>query len=295
MLNGELRQQLLLDITKIETQKRRALSARFPLLKKPIIKTKRLLKNGKNLSNRNLKVHFNNNYFPFVIARHQSVLRRKLGDSNAGLQEAKIINLQQAIKKIDKLIIPAGQTFSYWQAIGHPNTRRGYVEGMLLANGQVTSGMGGGLCQLSNFLFWILMHCDTEIIERYHHSLDVFPDSGRTLPFGSGATVLYNFIDLQIKNTGKQDLQIKIFLTDKHLKGQILAKEIAGRHFHLAEKNHYFLKFKERYYRYNEIWRQKKVNGHIEKEEILVKNLAPILYKIDENKLTMQGQTIIRL
>lgn len=295
MISQELRQELLVKINKIENQKRRALSARFPLLKNPIIKTKRLLKTGKNISDHQLKVRRGKDYYPHVIARHQSILRRKLGDSDNNLQEAKIINLQQAIKKIDKIIIPSGQTFSYWQTIGKPTARRGYVDGMLLANGRVSSGMGGGLCQLSNFLFWILMHCDTTITERYHHSFDVFPDSGRTLPFGSGATVLYNFIDLQIKNEGSDDLQIKIYLNNKHLKGQILSNNKPKYHFHLFEKNHYFIKSKQKYHRYNEIWRQKKSNGIIQKEEILVKNLAPVLYKINEKQIRQQGQKIIKL
>ena len=195
MIAPDLRQQLLVEIEKIEKPSRRALSARFPFFKKSIIKTRQIIKKGKNISSPQLKIKHAKTYHPCVLARHQSVLRRQLGDSDPRLQEAKIINLQQAIKKLDKLIIPAGQTFSYWHNLGRPSRQKGYVNGMLLANGRVTEGLGGGLCQLSNFLFWILMHCDTSVKERYHHSLDVFPDSGRSLPFGSGATVLYNFID----------------------------------------------------------------------------------------------------
>lgn len=295
MIPAALHQQLLIEIEKIEHPSRRALSARFPFFKEPIIKIRRIAKHYQNISTPQIKNKRAKDYYPYILARHQSVLRRQLGNSDPRLQEAKTVNLQQAIKKLDKLIIPAGQTFSYWHSIGQPSRRKGYVNGMLLADGRVTEGIGGGLCQLSNFLFWILMHCDTEIKERYHHSLDVFPDSGRSLPFGSGATVLYNFIDLQIKNIGQQDLQLKLWLSDKHLKGQVLAKEKSTKRFKLVEKNHYFLKKNHLFYRYNEIWRQEKERGEVKKEELLVKNLAPVLYTVDAKRLLATGQKIIKL
>ena len=50
-----------------------------------------------------------------------------------------------------------------------------------------------------------------------------FPDSGRVLPFGSGATCFYNFLDLKVK-TFCAPLQIKI-MTDTHLKGQLLSEK----------------------------------------------------------------------
>jgi len=34
-------------------------------------------------------------------------------------------------------------------------------------------------------------------IERHHHSFDPFLDTGRVLPFASGAIVMYNYRDLR--------------------------------------------------------------------------------------------------
>jgi hypothetical protein len=75
-----------------------------------------------------------------------------------------------------------------------------YLPGVQLQGGQFIAKTGGGLCQLGNLLYWMTLHTPLLVTERWRHSFDVFPDTNRTLPFGSGATLAYNYIDLQIKN-----------------------------------------------------------------------------------------------
>ena len=50
--------------------------------------------------------------FPYACKKHQSLLRRKLGNSDPKLQENKIINLKIATSEIDGVIIKPGETFS---------------------------------------------------------------------------------------------------------------------------------------------------------------------------------------
>ena len=71
------------------------------------------------------------------MARHQSVLRRKLGNSDPRLQEQKITNLKQAVKKLNGVVIPPGKTFSLWSIIREPSAKNGFVNGMLLSGGKV--------------------------------------------------------------------------------------------------------------------------------------------------------------
>lgn len=71
------------------------------------------------------------------MARHQSVLRRKLGDSNPRLQEQKIINIRTAIEKFDGVIIEPGKIFSFWKILGEVSYKNGYVDGMLISCGKV--------------------------------------------------------------------------------------------------------------------------------------------------------------
>jgi len=268
-----------------ENPKRVALSKKYPFLKKPIIFLRHLFRDIHNFFDFRIKYERKNDFFDCVVARHQSVLRRRLGDSNPKLQEQKIINLKQAIQKLNGVVIQPNHVFSLWKIIGKPKYENGYVNGMLLSNGKVIEGLGGGLCQLSNFLYWIFLHAPIETVERYHHSMDVFPDSGRTLPFGGGATILYNFIDLKVKNVSTYPFQLKIWLTDNHLKGQILSPRPIPQKFHIFEKNHFFVKRGKKYFRYNEIYKETKVDGKVEKIEKITTNFAPVLYQVTDKYL----------
>src|SRR5574342_609376 len=193
--------------------------------------------------------------YRFTCKKHQSLLRRKLGNSDPQLQENKINNLKLAASKIDGIIIRPGEIFSFWALVGKTTKRKGYIEGMQLSRGEVKTGVGGGICQLANLLYWMALHTPLEIVERHHHSFDPFPDEGRVLPFGSGASVFYNYIDLRFKNSTDQPFQIRVWLTSKHLKGTIYSNEEWDFSYHIKEKNHKFSKLNGQTFREKEIWR----------------------------------------
>lgn len=286
----------LLNLLKsYESPERMALSTRFPILKKPIIFLRRLMVNIKNAIIFDIAHKKSTTFFTNVIARHQSVLIRKLGNSDQKLQKNKIINLKRACEDLNGLIINPSQVFSLWSTIGNPTYKKGYTDGMLLSNGKIIEGVGGGLCQLSNFLCWLLLHAHTKIIERYHHSMDVFPDSGRVLPFGSGATCLFNFVDLKVKNISPHPLQLKIWLTDTHLKGRILCNQRNEIKFSIKEKNHIFIKRDEKYFRYNEIWRMAKIEGKEVWKEKIFTNFAPVLYEVSPEYFLQHNHQVINL
>lgn len=288
MIDSTTRQK----IDSFENPKRTALSLRYPRLKGPIIAARRLYRNAKYLFDNTAQLSYAQEYFPAVIARHSSPLMRTLGDSDPRLQKQKIKNLQLAAKQLDGLIIPPGKVFSFWKAVGNPTYKRGYVDGMLLSEGKVVEGVGGGLCQMSNLLFWLFLHAPVKVVERYHHSRDAFPDSGRVLPFGSGATIFYNLIDLQVRNTTTQPLQIRIWLTDTQLKGHIRGTKAVPQKFHVYEKEHRFIKKGDRYYRANELWRDTVEEGDIIGSEMLFENLAPVMYPVDDTYVEQRNFTL---
>lgn len=221
---------------------------------------------------------------PFSIKRHQSLLRRKLGSADPRLQENKVTNIGIAKERIDGILIKPNEVFSFWKLIGKASRKKGYIEGMLLSRGEVKTGIGGGLCQLANLLYWMALHTPLEIIERHHHSFDPFPDDRRTLPFGSGASVFYNYVDLRFFNPTNQTFQIRVWLTDEHLKGAIYTDEELAYSFHIKEKNHRFLRKDGNNYRENELWRSviDKKTGNKIKEEFLRRNFSEVKYNIPE-------------
>ena len=218
----------------------------------------------------------------FTSKRHQSLLRRRLGNSDPVLQENKIENLKIACPTIDGILIKPGQTFSFWRQIGEATAAKGYYEGMQLSQGEVVRGVGGGLCQLANLLYWMALHTPLEIVERHHHSFDPFPDENRVLPFGSGAGVFYNYVDLRFHNPTDLTFQIRVWLTDDHLKGAIYTDRETLYAYHVIEKEHRFYSKDGKNFRENEIWREviDRRTGNRIAEEMLVKNHAEVKYEL---------------
>ena len=282
---NEIESSIRHTLANLEKPGRIAISTRYPALAGTILFVKRAARLLSNLLNPSLSHTISLNYFDNVVCRHQSVLFRRLGDSDPRLQKQKVTNLRMAIQKLNGLVIAPGKTFSFWHAVGKPAYRSGYVDGMLLANGKVVQGIGGGLCQLSNLIYWLFLHTPLTITERHRHAYDVFPDSGRVLPFGSGATIMYNTIDLRARNNIENGMQLKIWLTEKHLKGQVLSSAPISHKYHIFEKHHCFVLHKGIYYRFNEIWREELLRGQTQQVEKITSNFAPVIYDVDQTYL----------
>lgn len=225
----------------------------------------------------------------FRVKKHSSVLLKKLGDSDRQLQINKVTNLQIASKKINGILIYSGQTFSFCKLVGLPTKRKGYLLGMELSFGEARAGIGGGICQISNLIHWLVIHSPLTVTERYHHSFDPFPDDGRVLPFGSGATVFYNYRDYQFTNNTPYTFQINLWFTEKCLEGELRINQELDFAYHVYEKEHQFLKIKNQFFRKNEIWRDKILkfkSGQVVDRELITKNFARVTY-IPENYLEL--------
>lgn len=217
----------------------------------------------------------------YTVFQHQTPLLRRLNNVDMQLQYNKIKNLTLASAKLNGTVIRPGETFSYWRLIGNPTSRKGYLEGMVLFQGQVTAGIGGGLCQLSNLIYWMTLHTPLTVTERYRHSYDVFPDSNRNQPFGSGATCFYNYLDLQIRNDTSEPYQLLVSLTDSHLAGEWRTGLPPTRTYEVYEKDHWITSgYWGGYIRHNTIrrrvfaWDQTLID-----DEFVTENHAVMMYE----------------
>ena len=190
-------------------------------------------------SDKTYSKEFSNEELNFLVFSHNTPIFRKVKSVDEYLQYNKLENLKLAIKKLDGIIVFPGEYFSYWKLIGRPTHRKGYKDGMVLtANGSFKAGVGGGLCQLSNLIYWITLHTPLTVTERYRHSHDVFPDVNRTQPFGSGATCHFNYLDLEIQNTTSSPYQLKLYIEDNKLYGEWRSDLPCNYTYEVYEKEH---------------------------------------------------------
>jgi vancomycin resistance protein VanW len=175
---------------------------------------------------------------PCKVADHRTPLYRHLRNVDRWLQENKVTNLKLAAAKINGLVLKPGETFSIWRLVGKPTQAKGYRQGMVLRNGSFVPGIGGGLCQLSNLIYWLTLHTPLRVTERWRHTHDVFPDAGRTQPFGSGATIVYNYIDLQIKNDTQHSYQLLLRVGEADLEGEWRCEQPLTEKYEVYESEH---------------------------------------------------------
>lgn len=217
---------------------------------------------------------------PYSYFSHKTPLIRTLKNVDMWMQYNKIINLKLAVECINGVILRPGEVFSYWRLIGKPTRRKGYKEGMILVNGMVRPGVGGGLCQLSNLIFWMTIHTPLTVLERHRHGYDVFPDSNRTQPFGSGATCFYPYGDLMIRNDTLDTFQLSVRVGEENLEGEWRVSSQPEYNFEIIEKNHEMrVEYWGGFSRYNEIYQRKyDLNGDLLSEQLVTKNSAIMMY-----------------
>jgi len=259
--------------------------------KMPVIRGRLRLAAGKTFytNKRHLKWLFSgisissrqNEKLPYECFTHGTPLLRKLEGLDMQLQYNKIENLRIAVEKISLMTIRPGETFSFWKAIGKPTKQKGYQEGLILKNGKLTAGVGGGLCQLSNLIYWMTIHTPLTVTERHRHGYDVFPDSNRTQPFGSGATCFYNYGDLMIRNDTDQAFQLFLEIDETNLKGTWLCEKELEYRYEVYEKEHLIKpEYWGGYSRHNTLFRKKYdlTENQID-DEYVIENHAIMMYQ----------------
>ena len=217
---------------------------------------------------------------PWVQFAHATPLYRHLRGEEEELQRNKAVNLWLAAARLNGVVLYPGETFSYWRLIGRPTRRKGYRDGLVRFLGRIGSDIGGGLCQLSNLIFWMTLHTPLTVVERYRHSHDVFPDANRTQPFGSGATCAYPHRDLMIRNDTDRPFQLRVWVEAETLEGEWRSIRPPECRYEILERNHRMDQAAwGGYIRHNELYRRRyDLDGGLLGEEFLFSNDAIMMY-----------------
>ena len=223
---------------------------------------------------------FQTDTLPCLHFSHRTPLIRQLKDVDMIYQYNKIVNLRIATARMDGIVLHPGETFSFWKRVGSPVARKGFILGMELYCGAFIPSIGGGLCQISNLIYWMTLHTDLTVVERYRHSFDVFPDSNRVLPFGSGATCVYPYRDLMVRNDTDMDFQLTIHVGEENLEGEWRAAKPPMNIYKVEERNH---EMRREYWggfsRHNVLYRQRfDPDGTFLDEEYITENHAVMMY-----------------
>ena len=232
-----------------------------------------------------------NENLEYIWKGENKILLRKLQGVDMDLQKNKITNLTLASKKIDGLIINPGEEFSFWNTVGNATKRKGYKVGLVISNSQMKQGIGGGLCQMANMIHWLVLHTPLQVTEIHHHSDALFPDSRRKSPFGTGTSISYKALDYRFKNTSNNPIQIRVWLDDTFLYGELRSTVPLKEKYKIIEEDNYYAKDEKGvFYRNSKVYRiiiDKETNKEI-KKELILNNHSKVMYDyslIPENEI----------
>ena len=133
----------------------------------------------------------------------------------------RINNIKLASNAINNIILVPNQEFSFNTIVGERTKSKGYQEAPIFVkteNGtQKGMGVGGGVCQVSSTVYKAAKNANLEILERHAHSKKVFYTQ-----IGDDATVAYPSTDLRFRNNKKNDIVIKVDVSDNKIQVDIL-------------------------------------------------------------------------
>ena len=96
-----------------------------------------------------------------------------------------------------------GETFSFNKIVGRRTASAGYKDAAIFSDGQVTDGLGGGICQITSTLYNSVIFANLEVTSRRNHMFVPSYVTG-----GRDATVVYGSTDFKFKNSRSYPIKI---------------------------------------------------------------------------------------
>jgi vancomycin resistance protein YoaR len=124
-----------------------------------------------------------------------------------GGEPNRIHNVQLVARLIDGALIAPGATFSFNGTTGERSADKGFLEAPVIINGELQTGLGGGVCQVSTTVFNAAFEAGVPIESRTNHALYI-----SHYPQGRDATVNYPDTDLKFRNDTGRWLLLRAFV-----------------------------------------------------------------------------------
>lgn len=115
-------------------------------------------------------------------------------------------NIMLAAKAINNYVVLPGEIFSFNKVVGQRTRQKGYLEAPIIVRGELSEGIGGGICQVSSTLYNAVDRAGMHILQRYSHSRHV-----AYVPPGRDATVSWNGPDFVFQNKYMYPILIRAF------------------------------------------------------------------------------------
>ncbi|MBV8480975.1 MAG: VanW family protein [Actinobacteria bacterium] len=119
----------------------------------------------------------------------------------------RIHNVQLVARLVNDKLIAPGAEFSFNKTTGERSAAKGFLVAPVIVNGELTTGLGGGVCQVSTTVFNAAFEAGVKITARTNHALYI-----SHYPLGRDATVDYPDVDLRFVNDTGHWMLLRTFV-----------------------------------------------------------------------------------
>ncbi len=220
----------------------------------------------------------------YEVCKSKNVMINEESGYDIIYQKNKVDNLKIISQTMNHILIYPGETFSFCFLSKYANKYGKYKKGLVLVNDKIVPKTGGGVCQLSNLLYYLFLMSPLTIVERHGHQSKSFPNPDKDSLEGIDATIYSGWLDLKVRNATDVTFQIDIDFDDTYIIGRILSDEEVKEKGIILNENFKYVRKNEKIYEKVSVIKvlQDENNNEIERKK-LYDEMVEITYLLPDN------------
>lgn len=164
-------------------------------------------------------------FLPYTICSSITQMINEQSGYDMIYQQNKVDNLKIISFTMNQIVIRPGEVFSFCYLLRGYKQYGKMKEGLVLVDGKIVPRKGGGICHLSNLLYFVFLLSPLTIMERHGHKKKTLPNPDQNSLAGVDATINQGWLDLKVRNDTKATYQVVIDFKDSFMRASILSDE----------------------------------------------------------------------
>ena len=116
----------------------------------------------------------------YEICKSKTLMINENSGHDIIYQKNKVENLKIANQTMNHILIYPNETFSFYYLVRNSRKYGSYKDGLILVDGKIVAKKGGGICHLSNLLYYLFLMSPLTVVERHGHKIKSFPNPDKS-------------------------------------------------------------------------------------------------------------------
>ncbi len=226
-----------------------------------------------------------NELLPYKICEVKCPLINEFSGYDIKYQYNKVDNIKITAQTMNNLLIFPNEVFSFCNLQRKHKKYGKYKKGLVLVNDKIIPMKGGGICGLSNLLYYAFLLTPLKVIERHAHHVKSLPNASENDLEGIDATINSGWLDLKVKNDTNYTYQINITFNNKDMIIKIFSNHDSFIEARIINENLKYIKKNNKVYEKLDVVKElrNKNNNKVLLRKKLYEEEKEVTYKVKED------------